>query len=66
VFSEPFTYLNHHFSDFLRVAFFDAQEAKYEFAWPFDTLKHPFIDFKKVVFKTSRSQIMSSQAHSPT
>jgi hypothetical protein len=41
----PFASLKHHLSEFVQVAFFDAQDAENDFAWPFDTLKHRFIDF---------------------
>jgi hypothetical protein len=37
-------------SEFLKVAFSDAQNAENNYALPFDTLKHRFMDFKKVVF----------------
>jgi hypothetical protein len=43
VFSGPFAYLKHNFSEFIQVAFLVAQDAENEFVWPFDTLKHRFI-----------------------
>jgi hypothetical protein len=42
--------LKNHLSDFVHVAFFDAQNADNEFTWPFETLKHLFIDLTKIVF----------------
>jgi hypothetical protein len=47
--TEPLTYLNQHLSDFVEVAFFDAQEAQNEFARLFDTLKQRFIEFSKII-----------------
>jgi hypothetical protein len=49
VFSGPFAYLKHHLSNFVRLAFFDAQDVENEFAWTFHTLNHRLIDFNKVV-----------------
>jgi hypothetical protein len=33
-FSGPFAYLKHHLSNFVQVAFFNAQDAENEVAWP--------------------------------
>jgi hypothetical protein len=41
---------NVHLSDFVKVAFYDALDAEYDFTWPFNTMKYRFIDFTKVVF----------------
>jgi hypothetical protein len=49
--SWPFAYLKHHLSDFIQMAFLDAQDVENELEWYFDTLKHRFIDFTKVVLK---------------
>jgi hypothetical protein len=49
--SWPFPYLKHHLSDFIQIAFLDAQDVENELVWHFDTLKRRFIDFTKVVLK---------------
>jgi hypothetical protein len=49
--SWPFAYLKHHLSDFIQIAFLDAQNVENELEWHFDTLKHRFIEFTKVVLK---------------
>jgi hypothetical protein len=35
----------------VKVAFYDALDAEYDYTWPFNQMKHRFIDFTKVVFK---------------
>jgi hypothetical protein len=50
-------------SDFVQIAFVDAQNAENDLAWPFEKLKHRFVDFSKVVFSRPEG---SSQAHLPT
>jgi hypothetical protein len=40
----------HHLSDFVKVAFYDALDAEYDYIWPYNTMKYRFIDFSKVVF----------------
>jgi hypothetical protein len=37
-------------SDFVTIAFFDAQDSELDFTWPFNSLKKHFIDFTKVDF----------------
>jgi hypothetical protein len=51
-FSGLISYLKNHLRESVKVVFFDAQDAEYDFARPFDTLKYRFIDITKVVFKT--------------
>jgi hypothetical protein len=63
---DPFAYLNHHWSEFVVVAFFDSQRAIYYFAWPPSRWNIDPSTSRKSFYKTSRKQIMSSKVHSPT
>jgi hypothetical protein len=40
--------------------FFEAQDAKNEFAWPFDNLKFRYIDFTKVFFLDVQKAVYES------
>jgi hypothetical protein len=49
-----------HLSNFIKVAFFDGQDAENEFAWAFDNmihrhLKHHFHDFVQITFLNAQN-----------
>jgi uncharacterized protein (DUF2461 family) len=51
VFSEQFTYLKYHVTEFVQAASLYAQDVENDFLRPFDTLKQRFIDSSKSFFQ---------------
>jgi len=56
----PFETLKHRFFELTQVAFWDGQEAEYEFKVTCDPLKHPFFDFTQVAFGAGQIKKTSS------
>jgi hypothetical protein len=46
-FSGPFSYMKHHFHDFVQIAFLNDRNVEIAFECPFDIMKNCFIDITK-------------------